>query len=125
MGSEVKTYDAGLEALIEARYRLELGFIAGRMVGEDDLPIDEAIAAARAGLLEGGPAFAHVYGVELDGEPWDSFENDEVCTKAAGCPECGNRWKDELAWADDGEHINCLECCTIYTPPVPKQEAAS
>ena len=43
------------------------------------------------------------------------YEDDNVCTKAAGCPRCGERSKDALEWDEDGVMLTC-RCGMKYEP---------
>jgi len=104
------------EAYWLGRHAFEVGFIAAKIHADDDIDIAEAKASALAGLVDNGPAFAHIFGVTIRTPETDAYETDEVCDASAACPKCGNRWKDGLAWSEDGEDLTCEECGTTYTP---------
>jgi len=36
--------------------------------------------------------------------------------KRWGCPTCGERDSDRLAWIEDGEAVECQSCGTVYVP---------
>lgn len=38
---------------------------------------------------------------------------DKICDDW-GCPDCGERRPDWLAWIDDGAAIECASCGTVY-----------
>ena len=103
------------EAYWLGRHPFEVGFLAGQLAQDA-----ESMAACReitlAGLVEFGPAHAQLGGVTIRSAECDAFETDDVCRHDAGCAKCGNRWKDGLAWSEDGEDLTCEECGTTYTP---------
>ena len=103
------------EAYWLGRYAFEVGFLAGQLA-DDAETMMECRALAVAGLVEFGPAYAQMHGVTIRNAGCDAFETDDVCRFDAGCPTCGNRFKDDLYWSEDGEDLTCSHCDTTYTP---------
>lgn len=72
------------------------------------------------------------YGVRVDpdqieamlAEAAEAYEPPDLCEPRDGCPDCGNRNKDELVW-DDDDRLTCAVCGCEYTSPASGQTAAN
>jgi len=89
---------------------LDLLELAGVDVDQGDAP--QSAADAAASLIDA--IVADIEREADDGLPADLDDN-LVCTRAAGCPTCGNRRKDALVWRED-DTLRCERCQTVYTP---------
>ena len=63
--TEPTTRSQTMTATEIARNAVKLGCLAAKIAMTDDLPWADALAVAKAGLTDHGPAFARIYGVTI------------------------------------------------------------